>query len=69
MQKESNETADGSTKGLNLIKEIVSYTENLHSEIESENEVVNSICCCKESRYSFVVHYSRNSFPNKYFYS
>ena len=43
MQKESNETADGSTKGLNLIKEIVSYTDNLHSEIESENEVVNSL--------------------------
>ncbi|WP_418185060.1 methyl-accepting chemotaxis protein [Aliarcobacter vitoriensis] len=43
MQKESNETASGSTDGLHLIKEIVLDTDNLHHEIASENEVVNSL--------------------------
>jgi hypothetical protein len=43
MSKESKETATGSTEGLNLINEIVSDTNNLHKEIEVENEVVNSL--------------------------
>jgi len=43
MSKESKETATGSTQGLNLITEIVSDTNNLHKEIEVENEVVNSL--------------------------
>jgi hypothetical protein len=43
MSKESKETASGSTQGLNLITEIVSDTNNLHKEIEVENEVVNSL--------------------------
>ena len=43
MSKESKETATGSTQGLNLINEIVSDTNNLHKEIEVENEVVNSL--------------------------
>jgi hypothetical protein len=43
MAKESKETATGSTEGLNLINEIVSDTNNLHKEIEVENEVVNSL--------------------------
>ncbi|MDD2886966.1 MAG: methyl-accepting chemotaxis protein [Aliarcobacter sp.] len=43
MSKESKETASGSTEGLNLINEIVSDTNNLHKEIEVENEVVNSL--------------------------
>ena len=43
MSKESKETATGSTQGLDLINEIVSDTNNLHKEIEIENEVVNSL--------------------------
>ena len=43
MSQESKETATGSTEGLNLINEIVSDTNNLHKEIEVENEVVNSL--------------------------
>ena len=43
MQKESNETADGSTEGLHLIRGIVVDTENLHNEISLENDVVNSL--------------------------
>ncbi|MDZ7818033.1 MAG: methyl-accepting chemotaxis protein [Aliarcobacter sp.] len=43
MSKESVETATGSTQGLNLIKEIVSDTNNLHKEIEIENGVVTSL--------------------------
>ena len=43
MAKESKETATGSTQGLDLITEIVSDTNNLHKEIEIENEVVNSL--------------------------
>ena len=43
MTKESKETATGSTQGLELIHEIVSDTNNLHKEIELENEVVNFI--------------------------
>ena len=43
MTKESKETATGSTQGLELIHEIVSDTNNLHKEIEVENEVVNSL--------------------------
>lgn len=43
MSKESKQTADGSTEGLNLINEIVSDTNNLHKEIEVENIVVTSL--------------------------
>ncbi|XOB62824.1 methyl-accepting chemotaxis protein [Campylobacterota bacterium DY0563] len=43
MMKESKETAEGSTKGLNLTNDIVQDTEKLHSEIEIEHEVVNSL--------------------------
>ena len=43
MSKESKETATGSTQGLDLITEIVADTNNLHKEIEVENEVVNSL--------------------------
>ncbi|WP_323668905.1 methyl-accepting chemotaxis protein [Aliarcobacter butzleri] len=43
MSKESKETANGSTQGLNLINEIVYDTDNLHKEIELENEVVASL--------------------------
>ncbi|MBP7769910.1 MAG: CZB domain-containing protein [Aliarcobacter sp.] len=43
MSKESKETATGSTEGLELITEIVSDTNNLHKEIEVENEVVGSL--------------------------
>ena len=43
MAKESKETATGSTQGLDLINEIVADTNNLHKEIEIENEVVNSL--------------------------
>ena len=43
MTKESKETATGSTQGLELIHEIVSDTNNLHKEIELENEVVTSL--------------------------
>jgi methyl-accepting chemotaxis protein len=43
MSKESIETANGSTQGLELITEIVSDTNNLHKEIEVENEVVTSL--------------------------
>jgi len=43
MMKESKETATGSTKGLSLTQEIVIDTTNLRTEIEKENEVVNSL--------------------------
>ncbi|AXK49268.1 chemotaxis protein [Aliarcobacter trophiarum LMG 25534] len=43
MQKESRETANGSTQGLTLTKEVVIDTENLYKEIASENEVVESL--------------------------
>ncbi|BAK72434.1 methyl-accepting chemotaxis protein [Arcobacter sp. L] len=43
MSKESKETANGSTEGLNLINEIVVDTNNLHKEIEVENDVVTSL--------------------------
>ena len=43
MQKESRETALGSTQGLTLTKEVVIDTDNLYKEIASENEVVESL--------------------------
>lgn len=43
LMKESKDTASGSAKGLNLTKEIVDDTTNLNSQIEIENEVVNSL--------------------------
>ena len=43
MAKESKETATGSTEGLNLITDIVSDTNNLHKEIEIENDIVTSL--------------------------
>ena len=43
MQKESTETANGSTEGLHLINEIVVDTDELHKEISLENEVVDSL--------------------------
>ena len=43
MQKESKETALGSTQGLSLTKEVVIDTDNLYKEIASENEVVESL--------------------------
>ncbi len=43
MQTESKETALGSTKGLNLINEIVVDTDNLHKEIAIENIIVESL--------------------------
>ena len=43
MQKESKETAIGSTQGLTLTKEVVIDTDNLYKEIASENEVVESL--------------------------
>ena len=43
MQKESKETASGSTQGLALTKEVVIDTDNLYKEIASENEVVESL--------------------------
>ena len=43
MQKESRETAIGSTQGLTLTKEVVIDTDNLYKEIASENEVVESL--------------------------
>ena len=43
MMKESKETAEGSTKGLNLTNNIVNDTEKLHREIELEHEVVSSL--------------------------
>lgn len=43
MQKESTETANGSTEGLNLINEIVIDTDHLHDEVVLENEVVGSL--------------------------
>ncbi len=43
MAKESKQTADGSTRGLHLIKNIVHDTTNLHKEMEVENEVVASL--------------------------
>ena len=43
MMKESKDTASGSTKGLKLTKEIIQDTANLESQINIENEVVNSL--------------------------
>ncbi|OCL93992.1 methyl-accepting chemotaxis protein [Aliarcobacter thereius] len=43
MQKESRETAVGSTNGLDLTKDIVLDTENLYKEIAKENSVVDSL--------------------------
>ncbi len=43
MIKESRDTATGSTKGLNLTKEIVEDTQYLREEIQKENDIVNSL--------------------------
>jgi hypothetical protein len=43
MATESNETAEGSTEGLNLTKEIVADSDLLHEELEVENQVVDSL--------------------------
>lgn len=43
MMKESKSTAEGSTDGLSLTKEIVSDTNNLNSQIQTENEIVNAL--------------------------
>ena len=43
IQKESKETASGSTSGLDLINEIVVDTDNLYKEIENENIIVESL--------------------------
>ena len=43
MMKESKETANGSTEGLNLTTNIVNDTNNLQSQIEIENQVVTSL--------------------------
>ncbi|AXH08893.1 chemotaxis protein [Malaciobacter halophilus] len=43
MMKESKETANGSTEGLNLTQEIVEDTDNLKHQIEIENEVVTTL--------------------------
>lgn len=43
MIKESRDTASGSTKGLNLTKEIVEDTQYLREEIQKENDIVNSL--------------------------
>ncbi|MEA2049244.1 MAG: methyl-accepting chemotaxis protein [Campylobacterota bacterium] len=40
MSKESKSTADGSTKGLELTQNIVKDTENLNTQIVTENEIV-----------------------------
>ena len=43
MAKESKETASGSEDGLSLTKNIVEDTSNLNSQIETENEIVNTL--------------------------
>jgi ribosomal protein L29 len=43
MAKESKDTADGSTKGLELTRNIVSDTKNLNKQIETENEIVTNL--------------------------
>ena len=43
MEKESKETATGSTEGLTLTQNIVNDTQNLNQQIETENEIVNSL--------------------------
>ena len=43
MMKESKDTANGSTTGLKLTKEIVEDTANLENQINIENEIVNSL--------------------------
>ena len=43
MEKESKDTASGSTEGLTLTQNIVNDTQNLNKQIETENEIVNSL--------------------------
>jgi methyl-accepting chemotaxis protein len=43
MSRESKDTAAGSTEGLSLTKSIVSDTENLNKQIETENEIVTNL--------------------------
>ncbi len=43
MMKESKDTAHGSTEGLELTQNIVADTDNLHKQMEIENEVVTSL--------------------------
>ena len=43
MEKESKETATGSTEGLTLTQNIVNDTQNLNQQIETENEIVTSL--------------------------
>jgi hypothetical protein len=43
MMGESKNTAKGSTEGLNLTQDIVSDTTNLYQQIETEEEIVNSL--------------------------
>jgi len=43
MSIESKDTAKGSTSGLRLTQDIVSDTENLNSQIVTENEIVNNL--------------------------
>ncbi|QOG12755.1 methyl-accepting chemotaxis protein [Arcobacter sp. FWKO B] len=43
MMRESKETASGSTDGLKLTQNIVADTTLLHTEIEKENTIVNSL--------------------------
>jgi len=43
MEKESKETASGSTEGLTLTQNIVNDTQNLNKQIETENEIVTSL--------------------------
>ena len=43
MATESKATAEGSSDGLNLTKDIVQDTENLNNQIETENEIVTNL--------------------------
>ena len=43
MAKESKETADGSTEGLELTQNIVRDTQNLNAQIVTENEIVTKL--------------------------
>ena len=43
MAEEANSTSEGSTEGLDLTKEIVEDTTNLHAQIETEEQIVNSL--------------------------
>jgi methyl-accepting chemotaxis protein len=43
MAKESKDTADGSTEGLNLTENIVKDTQNLNNQIVTENEIVTNL--------------------------